>query len=414
MASNKKMSQFSETTGILDAWLIPVVTDTPPGFNNVVITFANLVRVINEKNGMTDHIYDQLENIGVQTISGTQWGHLSVADQDVGTSHDVTFASVDSDLVDGSTAATQTPGDNSTKVATTAYVDAAVPAGVVWNRVAGAPNYVIPKTAADDIGATGARITMGWFSNLEITNMPTVGGTGLNANGALSLTSAEVTQLANIDTTTISTSQWGNVGAMDQDVATTSDVDFASITLTIPEAGQGGVSIRDADTNPIAVIGDGSATAERGIVQLYDEGTESIRLIAGSASSSWIDAGNLAIGKTSASSLLDIDGLTTTTSLKITALTNDIPYGDSSGTLTGVSLGNQDEPLLSNGTTSAPKFGTMRLAPAPQSAAGATPVDTDVSGLNNDTFGTIVGTGGRVFFFWKNATDVYYVEATAL
>lgn len=48
------------------------------------------------------------------------------------------------------------------------------------------------------------------------------------------------------------------------------------------------------------------------------------------------------------------------------------------------------------------------------SAAGATPVDTDVSSWANDSMGVIVGTGGRVFFTFKNSTDVYYVEATAL
>lgn len=230
MASNKKMSSFDTAVGLLETYFVVMLSIGPTGFDNIKITFKNFNDSVNLLNGMTDAIYDQLENIGVQTISGIQWGHLSVADQDVGTSHDVTFASVDTDLVDGSAAATQTPGDNSTKVATTAYVDAAVPAGLLWSRTIGATNYLLPDTALDDVGSTVFRISKGWFSNLEITDMPTVGGTSINSSGVLFLTSAEVTQLANIDTTTISISQWGNVGAMDQDVATTDDVTFLSVT----------------------------------------------------------------------------------------------------------------------------------------------------------------------------------------
>ena len=56
----------------------------------------------------------------------------------------------------------------------------------------------------------------------------------------------------------------------------------------------------------------------------------------------------------------------------------------------------------------------MLFAPAVISAAGATPVDGDVSTWSNATIGIVVGTGGRVFFAFKNASDVYYVEATAI
>ena len=94
--------------------------------------------------------------------------------------------------------------------------------------------------------------------------------------------------------------------------------------------------------------------------------------------------------------------------------TDAILYGNNTGVVSSLALGLADQPLLANGGTSAPKFGTLRLAPAPQSAAGTTPIDSDVSSLNNDTFGIIVGTGGRVFMFHKNATDVYFVELTEL
>jgi len=82
-----------------------------------------------------------------------------------------------------------------------------------------------------DLNTTGSRVTKGWFADIESTNMPTVGGTSINANGVLSLTSAEVDQLENINTTTISTTQWGYLGALDQGLTTTSDVQFGSLGL---------------------------------------------------------------------------------------------------------------------------------------------------------------------------------------
>lgn len=57
------------------------------------------------------------------------------------------------------------------------YVDNAIGGENIWNRVTGTPNYVIPTTAADDVGATAARITKGWFTNLEVTNAYSLNGT---------------------------------------------------------------------------------------------------------------------------------------------------------------------------------------------------------------------------------------------
>lgn len=102
----------------------------------------------------------------------------------------------------------------------------------LWDRVTGPPNYVLPHTAADDIGATGARITKGWFTDLESTNMLTVGGTSINANSVLDLTSGEVTQLANINAVTISNAQWGYLGALNQALATTDGPTFDGGTFT--------------------------------------------------------------------------------------------------------------------------------------------------------------------------------------
>jgi hypothetical protein len=96
-------------------------------------------------------------------------------------------------------------------------------------------------------------------------------------------------------------------------------------------------------------------------------------------------------------------------------LVNSIVYTDNNTDLAGVTMGLEDQPILSDGAANPkPKFGTLRHAPSVISAAGATPVDSDVSTWNSDTHGIVVGTGGRVWFAFKNSTDVYYVEATAI
>jgi len=95
--------------------------------------------------------------------------------------------------------------------------------------------YVVGRNiilSTGDVGSTAVRITKGWFTDVEVTNMPTVSGTSINANGALSLTSGEVTQLTNIDSTTISTTQWGYLGLMNQGIATTDSLQLAGLTLT--------------------------------------------------------------------------------------------------------------------------------------------------------------------------------------
>lgn len=68
----------------------------------------------------------------------------------------------------------------------------------------------------------------------------------------ISITSGEATQLANINTTSISTTQWGYVGALDQGLTTNSEVQFSKL-------GVGGAS--DA-TYELKVTGDIGATGD--------------------------------------------------------------------------------------------------------------------------------------------------------
>ncbi|MBT6045787.1 MAG: hypothetical protein HOG49_03095, partial [Candidatus Scalindua sp.] len=178
-------------------------------------------------------------------------------------------------LPDGITATTQSASDNSTKVATTAYVDSAVLLEDLWDRVTGPPNYVIPNTAADDIGATAARITKGWFTNLESTNAPTVsgaacyyaggtdvsvtdGGTGLSvyAIGDIVYASNTTTLAGLADVAVGSVLISGGVGvapAWSTDMATGVTIG----TKYIYRTGGTDVPVADGGTNSSAALGNG-------------------------------------------------------------------------------------------------------------------------------------------------------------
>ena len=84
-----------------------------------------------------------------------------------------------------------------------------------------------PITASSNISASGTLI------GEELS----IGGTTLSTtttelNYLSGLTSAEATQVKNIDTSTISTTQWGYVGAMDQGLSTADTVTFGAITIS--------------------------------------------------------------------------------------------------------------------------------------------------------------------------------------
>ena len=87
-----------------------------------------------------------------------------------------------------------------------------------------------------------------------------------------------------------------------------------------------------------------------------------------------------------------------------------LPHSNGSGAMVELALGAANAPLLGGGAAAAPVFGSLLFAPAPITCAGVTPVDTEVSAWGNNTIGICVGTGGRIFGAYKNATDVYYME----
>lgn len=77
-------------------------------------------------------------------------------------------------------------------------------------------NVINDLFVGSDIGATANRVTKGWFDDIEVTNMPTVSGASINANGVLSLSTTQVTRLSVID----------------QNLATTDSPAFVGLTLS--------------------------------------------------------------------------------------------------------------------------------------------------------------------------------------
>ena len=106
------------------------------------------------------------------------------------------------------------------------------------------------------IGDVGGTLGTDKFRIVEQADASVTSGAipGYDANGRLAeasgLAAGEVTQLQNIGATTISATQWGYLGAMDQGVATTDSPTFAGLTLTSPLAVEVS-AVLTADPNPV-------------------------------------------------------------------------------------------------------------------------------------------------------------------
>lgn len=129
---------------------------------------------------------NQLLNINTTTISTATWGYLGALDQSVATSASPTFANV---------------------TATTALLT----------------DTISERTGGAGVTIDGVLVLSGTVDGLDVSTLP--------ANLS-SLTSAEVTQLLNIDTTTINAGQWAWLGALDQALATTDSVTFANVSTS--------------------------------------------------------------------------------------------------------------------------------------------------------------------------------------
>lgn len=56
------------------------------------------------------------------------------------------------------------------------YVDDSIVVENLWDRVTGTPNYLVTHNAGDEIGASGAPITKGYFTGMVLTNLDFVAG----------------------------------------------------------------------------------------------------------------------------------------------------------------------------------------------------------------------------------------------
>jgi hypothetical protein len=83
-----------------------------------------------------------------------------------------------------------------------------------------------------DIGSTGTRITKGWFTDLESTNVPTVGGTALpTSTSTTTLTNKRITK--RVGTTTSSATPTINTDNVDYFSITALAVDITSMTTNL-------------------------------------------------------------------------------------------------------------------------------------------------------------------------------------
>jgi hypothetical protein len=180
---------------------------------------------------LTSAEVDQLENINSTTISGTQWGYLGTSNQGIATSDSVSFSAlaIEGDLVIDNT---------STK------------AFLVRKDGFGGDLFGI-DTVNSDVGISG---TLSITGTVDGRDVATDGSTLDNLNntiGLSALTSAEVDQLENINSTTISGTQWGYLGSSNQGIATSDTVSFNGLTL------EGSQIIDNTSTEALLVRKDG-------------------------------------------------------------------------------------------------------------------------------------------------------------
>lgn len=97
-----------------------------------------------------------------------------------------------------------------------------------------------------------------------------------------------------------------------------------------------------------------------------------------------------------------------------TATPHRVFYANASGVVSELALGTANAPLLSKGTAVPPVFGTLCFAETTIVSATAIPSDTDFAAVPVNTIGIVRGSAGGIWAFYKNVTDVYYVELTGI
>jgi len=139
-------------------------------------------------------------------------GEITTANSSVMITNGTGIPSFSTSLPDNLTTNTQTVGDSSTKLATTAFVAAAISSANLWDRAGTTPNfYLMPHTITDPMGATTDRIAKAWFTDLD-SSLLTVDNLNLNGN-TLSSTSGNINTTPVAGSAFIVDSHWSFDGA---------------------------------------------------------------------------------------------------------------------------------------------------------------------------------------------------------
>jgi hypothetical protein len=237
------------------------------------------------------------------------------------------------------------------------------------------------RALVDDADASAQRTTLGLVIGTDVQAY----SANLTTYASNALTSAELNQLQNIDTTTVSATQWGYLGAMDQGVATTDNPQFggynlAASQMTIPANLIGGVGpfqIRsNVNTSYTAVSGSTAINLGANIL-MYGEG-------AGSPAYDFVFRNN-------ATTVLKFDYGTTTWDFQANAITT-------TGNITaaGLNLGNETMSNYDEGTF--------------------TPAISDAASAGNMAGGTYVGRYtriGNMVFIYMNLVNIDTTGMTA-
>jgi len=241
-----------------------------------------------------------------------------------------------------------------------------------------------------DLGSALSKVTKGWFTDLEITNMPTVGGTALKNYSDLtdfvdqtawrvfySNTDGDVTELA-----------LGSDGTFLKSNGASSAPSFAT------PSGSGDVSKVGTPANDQIGVWTGDGTIEGTIGLTYDGSNFQLTGDIGSTGTritkGWftnLEVTNMpTVNGTALKNYSDLTDFVDQTAWRVF-------YSNTDGDVTELALGSDGTFLKSNGASSAPSFATPSGS-GDVSKVG-TPVDNQVGVWTGD--GTIEGTSGLTY-----------------
>ena len=185
--------------------------------------------------GLTTDEVDQLKNIDTTTISSTQWGYLGAMDQYVGTTANVSFNKVT--LADGNDLILRAGQVYMNSPSTTAidfYINNI-------NRMTISDDSFFPNTATYDLGrntnrfrrlylGTSIQLAGTLIGTTEWNHLATI-DQDLSTTDDVTFNSVTATTSYSLGSTTIDATQWNHLATIDQDLATTDDVTFNSVTV---------------------------------------------------------------------------------------------------------------------------------------------------------------------------------------